>query len=425
MTFEAGLPGAGAHAAVGSALVVDDSAGQRRLLTRMLESWGYVVTEAASGEEALARSSRVPPDLVLSDWMMPGMDGLEFCRRFRARGARGYSYFILLTSKTGKSDVAAGLDAGADDFLSKPVSVDELRARVNAGARLIAMQRELGRTSAQLADTVARLQKVHEAMDRDLRQARRIQEALIPETCLDLGTSRLSLFLKPCGHVGGDLVGMLEADRDQIGFYGIDVSGHGITSAMMTARIAGYLSQGHPEQNLAFCRTTDGRCLRSPEAVARILNDRLIAEPAIDEYLTMALAVLDMRTGGLRLVQAGHPRPLLLRADGRAVFLGSGGLPIGLLPDARHEAVSLVLDPGDRVLIYSDGFTEAAVRGVGQLGEAGLLSLVRACSADLTGSELLEELFWRLIAGMPEGHGLDDDVSAALFEYDCYDTPAA
>ncbi|MEO5614655.1 MAG: response regulator, partial [Cypionkella sp.] len=95
-----------------------------------LSRWGYQVTEAASGDEALALCLLQDFDIVLSDWMMPGMTGLEFCKAFRALPREGYGYFILLTSKSEKAEIADGLENGADDFLTKPVSADELRARL-------------------------------------------------------------------------------------------------------------------------------------------------------------------------------------------------------------------------------------------------------------------------------------------------------
>ena len=117
-------------------LVVDDSRMQRRILAAQIAGAGYEVVEAGSGAEALALCAREPPDLILSDWMMPGMSGLDFCRAFRAMPRDSYGYFILLTSKTEKGKVAQGLDVGADDFLTKPVDRHELRARVRTITRL-------------------------------------------------------------------------------------------------------------------------------------------------------------------------------------------------------------------------------------------------------------------------------------------------
>jgi sigma-B regulation protein RsbU (phosphoserine phosphatase) len=124
-------------------LIVDDSRAQRKILQMQLTRWGYDITEAASGDEALALCLAQDFDIVLSDWMMPGMSGLEFCKAFRDLPREGYGYFILLTSKSEKTEIADGLENGADDFLTKPVSADELRARLRAGERILGMQDEL------------------------------------------------------------------------------------------------------------------------------------------------------------------------------------------------------------------------------------------------------------------------------------------
>ena len=139
-------------------MVVDDSRVQRRILSSQLARAGYEVIEAESAEEALEKIDSVLPDLVISDWMMTGMTGLDFCHRLREIGHENYIYFILLTSKNETAEIARGLDGGADDFLTKPVSGDELRARIKAGERSHAhgargegkeppADRHLGRTS--------------------------------------------------------------------------------------------------------------------------------------------------------------------------------------------------------------------------------------------------------------------------------------
>ena len=118
-------------------LVADDSRMQRQIQVKLLEGWGYRVLEAADGRQALTLCNRHRPDIILSDWVMPGLSGPEFCERFRQMSRDRYAYFILLTSKSEKHEVAAGLDSGADDFLTKPVNPDELRARITAGERII------------------------------------------------------------------------------------------------------------------------------------------------------------------------------------------------------------------------------------------------------------------------------------------------
>ena len=407
-----------ATGAIRRILVVDDSRLQRHILVSSLKKWGVEVIEAESGEQAMEICRQSMPDLVLSDWMMPGMSGLDFCRAFRSLPSDGYGYFILLTSKSDKNDIAKGLDAGADDFLTKPVNSHELRARISAGARILSMQRELSEKNRVISDTLDKLRKAHDAIDKDLIQARKIQDSLVPELTREFGASRVSLLLKPSGHIGGDLVGMFSPGGSRIAFYCIDVSGHGITSAMMTAKLGGYLSSTYFDQNVAMeKRHESSYALRPPAEVARILNDRVTADTGVEEYFTMIYGTAELDSGRVQMVQAGHPHPLVLRRDGGAEFLGNGGVPIGLLPDLDYTQFETVLQPGDRLLFYSDGFTECRLANGGMLDTEGFLRLVRACDAGQTGQEFLDDLFWQLRQIMVPGQGMEDDVSATLFEY--------
>src|SRR5690606_16616715 len=134
----------------------------------------------------------------------------------------------------------------------------------------------------------------------------------------------------------------------RVGLYAIDVSGHGITSALMTARLAGHLSGSSPEQNLALVLTEfgiyDGR---PPAEVAEQFNRIVLNEMETDSYFTLAYADVDLVTGDVSLVQAGHPHPVLLRAGGGIDLLGDGGLPVGLIEGASYHAVEARLEPGD------------------------------------------------------------------------------
>jgi sigma-B regulation protein RsbU (phosphoserine phosphatase) len=407
------------YQAVRSILVVDDSPSLRLTLSRMLRRSGYLVREAGSGLAALEACREDPPDLVLSDWMMPEMDGLEFCREFRSMSRESYGYFILLTSKSDKEDIARGFDAGADDFLTKPVNGAELRARITAAERVLRMELELTEKNRLIRATLNELQAIYESINGDLIEARKLQQSLVSERHRDFGAAELSLLLRSSGHVGGDLVGMFSPGPARVGFYNIDVSGHGITSAMMTARLGGYLSSTYFDQNVGVeKRFNRFYALRQPEEVCRQLNNRLMADAGVEEYFTMAYGIIDLRTGLVRMTQAGHPHPLLIRRDGRCEFVGQGGVPIGLFADAEFEQFSLQLSPGDRLLLYSDGFTECPVKSGGMLEEEGLLRLVRGALGG--GGEFLDDLYWRLTEEMAQGQGMDDDVSATLLEFNGY-----
>ena len=398
-----------------SVLLVDDSALQRRILASCLRRWGYRVAEAATGQQALDLCHGQAPDIVLSDWMMPGMDGLELCRRFRDMPRASYGYFILLTSKTEKDAVTQGLDCGADDFLTKPVNTAELRARMRAGERILSMQREVTDKNRLLGETVTQVQRLLDAIDSDLIEARKLQQSLLRDRDRDFGAARVALLLHPSGHVGGDLVGVFPIGATSVGVYAIDVSGHGISSALMTARLAGYLSATDPEHNIALTRP-DGQLVPVPPAqVVAHLNALVRHDMQTDQYLTLLLAVVDLGTGLARICQAGHPGPRVIRADGLVTELGSGGLPVGLFDDAEFAEFAVQLAPGDRLLLMSDGITELPDRAGRLLQDHGLDALLRDLAA-LPGPAFLEALLWRLTdhAG---GGDFPDDVSAVVLDY--------
>jgi len=397
-------------------LVVDDSRAQRRILTSSLTRQGYEVIEAASGDEALELCKTEELDLILSDWMMPGIDGLELCAAFRALPRKNYVYFILLTSKTEKRAVAQGLDVGADDFLAKPVNPDELRSRINAGGRILSMERELHEKNRLVSATLAEIQSLYDSLDRDLVEARKMQQSLIREKFRDFGTASVSLMLKPCGHVGGDLVGFFNAGQDVMAFYAIDVSGHGIASALLTARLASYLSEGSPAHNIALEQKSDGTYgARPPEDVARELNNLLLDDLRSDHYFTMILGYLNLKTGEVEYAQCGHPNPLILAEDGELRFVGQGGMPIGLISDGSFERQSFKLAPGDRLICYSDGFTECTNADEVMLEEEGFGTLLEKNSG-LTNDALFDALVWDLDVYCG-GSDFGDDLSCLMVTY--------
>lgn len=402
--------------AIRNVLIVDDSRLQRRILAASLQRWGFAVTEADSAEQALDHCLATPPDLVLSDWMMPGMDGLEFCQTFRRLPRDSYGYFILLTSKTEKEAVARGLDCGADDFLTKPVNAAELRARINAGERILRMERELTEKNKLVGETLAQLQVMYDALDSDLIEAKKLQQSLVRERYRDFGMAQVSLLLRPSGHVGGDLVGMYPISESRIGLFAIDVSGHGISSALMTARLAGYLSLAVPDQNIALAKQADGSyAALPPSQVVERLNSIVLEEMETEHYFTLLLADVDMALGRVQMVQAGHPHPVVQHGDGSCSIMGEGGMPVGLLPGVVFEQVEFVLRPGERLLIQSDGVTECPTPDETLLEEEGLILLLQDLK-DIRGTALMEALIWRLAdhAGQDE---FPDDVSAILLEY--------
>lgn len=397
-------------------LVLENSPAQRRLLATLLRKWGHPVTVCESPEQALDILSREAIPIILTDWMMPGMSGPDFCRAFRRMDRESYGYVILLTSKSEKSEIVLGLEAGADDFVTKPVNPHELRARIRAGERIVAMQGELVRQNRKISSTLAELQTLYDALDRDLVEAKRLQESLVRETFRPVYNGSVALLLRSSGHVGGDLVGFFPIPGNRIGIFSLDVSGHGVTSALLAARMAGLLGTAAPEQNVALVQARGGDWVAlPPDDVARKLNQMMFEEVETDLYFTLCLADVDLETGNTRMVQAGHPHPAILRSGGQVDWVGEGGMPIGLLPGARFETVEFQLNPGDRLLLHSDGFTECSNPAGGYLGEDGLAELVTRhanAPADRFLPKLVKEL--EAYSNRPD---FDDDVSAICLSF--------
>ncbi|WP_312527554.1 fused response regulator/phosphatase [Paracoccus sp. (in: a-proteobacteria)] len=394
-------------------LLVDHSTAQRRILALQLQRKGYRVAEAGSLPDAMTLIQQERPDIIISDWVLPAGTGLDFCRTLRKDDRRGYSYFILLTAKSTRQDVTAGLAAGADAFLTKPISGAELLSQLSVAERILTMEERLRATNRELQHAVDQLRETQQAMERDLCDARILQQRLVRERSGRFGEFNLSLLLRPAGHIGGDMVGFFPINARRVGIYALDVSGHGVTSALLTARLAAQLSDS-TDQNLALTTTPLGLYeARPPGELLQILNMQMLEELRTDAYYTMIYADLDVLNGKMKLVQAGHPHPFIQRADGRIEKIGQGGLPVGIMPAAPFEEIELYLGPGDRLIAVSDGITDCENSAGVPLGDEGLGAILRT-NATLHGEAFLESLSWS-VSTYAEGKR-SDDVSAVLIE---------
>ncbi|MEL6952642.1 MAG: fused response regulator/phosphatase [Pseudomonadota bacterium] len=400
----------------GRVMVVDDSAGQRKLISSMLRRAGYDVVCAADGAEGLALLERHPISLVVCDWVMPGLSGPEFCAKIRSMDREGYLYIVMLTSNTERGATAHALDAGADDFLHKPVDSHDLRARVRAGARIVEMQQQLLAQNQRVSVALEELSALYDALDRDLLEAQRLQHALLPERLCEFDGASAGFLLRSSGKVGGDLVGHFPAGPGKLGAYSIDVSGHGVASALLTARLAGMFANGSPEENVAMTRDASGQVVaRDPAQVAAEINRRLMDDVETELYLTLVVVILDLATGLGELVQAGHPHPILLTARGQARQLGGGGLPIGLVPGAEYDVVRFTMAPGDRLFLHSDGFSECPDPTGMMLGMRRLANLLKGVG-DLGPDQALDRLAEGL-QSFAQSDAFPDDLSGVIIDY--------
>lgn len=390
-------------------LIVEDSPVYRRLLARMLAQRGYTVSEAENGVAALDILANQPVSLVISDWEMPEMDGLSLCREIRSRQFGHYVYVILLTAREAPDDLTLGFDAGADDFLSKPVEQSELRARLHAGARVLSLESTLAARNARLSEALRQIEQ-------DLEVAARIQQSVLPAHQQRHQDYFSDWIFLPSAWVSGDIFNVFPLDN-HLGFYCVDVSGHGVGAAMMSLAVARQFLHGRAVERFLF--TADNE-VASPAEVVRILNGRFCSdEVEIVSYFTMIYGVIDLATGEGRLCQAGHPTPFIVTPEGEARTVGNGGAPVGLMPDLCWTDVNFSLAAGERLCLFSDGITECENLVGEQFGQMRLQASLQA-GAGLTLNELLPQFARHLVhwrsGDNKEPLAMADDVSLLVIE---------
>ena len=395
-------------------LLVDDDRLTRSMAARMLRQQGHEVVEAGDGEAAWQLIERGQVNFVVSDWIMPNLDGVELCRRIRSTEMPSYVYMILCTAKGERSDLIEGMDAGADDFLVKPISSEELRVKVRAGERILTLERGLEERNRQLEEVHSRLQKAHALIEEDLKAAARLQQAMLPSAGLETSGIRCRWHFHPCSYIAGDIFNFFPVDENRIGFYILDVSGHGVPSAMLSISLSMVLEPDSIEGNILRQRDAGTGQYRAapPEEVIEELNRRFHSKD--DRYFTMIYGLIDLQSSTLRLGQAGHPSPVLMRDGGSSEALGTGGMPIGVWPEMDFDNIETQIAPGDRILLYSDGVTDCLNPHGEAFGEQRLLKAVE----EVAGGDL-DTMFTGLVAKLDAWRGgrePDDDLSLLVVE---------
>jgi len=356
-------------------LVVEDERITRLRIEAHLAEWGHEPVSCADGAEAWARFQREPCPLVITDWQMPAMDGLELIRRIRASTPDGsYVYAILLTARAEKRDVVKGMETGADDFVTKPFDKEELRVRVRAGERIIELERALGDRNQELEAANARITGANRRMKGDLEAAARVQQTFLPRQLPDLPGVGLAWSFSPCEELAGDMLNVHRLDDDHVGLWVADVCGHGVASALLSVTLSRVLANlAGSDSALIRCIDGSGACHAvAPAQVAQQLNQRFPWNPDAMQFFTFLYALLNVKTRELRYVSAGHPGPIRVPSDGDPAILPMTPPAVGIIPEAQFIEQRVSLDPGDRVYLYTDGITEAARGGGEQFGELRL-----------------------------------------------------
>jgi sigma-B regulation protein RsbU (phosphoserine phosphatase) len=376
-------------------LVVDDDKTTRFLLSQLLQEWDYEVATASDGKEAWDILQKDPISFVITDWMMPIMDGLELCRKIRSANFPGYVYVMLLTTRDNRNEIVDGIAAGADDFVVKPPTGRELKVRIRAGERVLKLEKDLEERNKKLSESNRKLSEAYSVIKEDLEAAAKIQSSLLPQSASIIGGVQFDWIFLPCTFVAGDIFNYFKLDDYHIGFYLLDVAGHGIPAAMLSVSLSRILSPANDEEGLLKQVSPDMNCHynnpASPALAVKALNHQFQFDSDTMQYFTMIYGIIDTREGRTSITQAGHPPPIFLQKGTNASLIGTGGYPVGLLPDLDYEEDELHLKKGDRLILYSDGITECA-NGTKEQFSVERLMKISEKGQDLTLHELMGDI---------------------------------
>jgi sigma-B regulation protein RsbU (phosphoserine phosphatase) len=333
----------------------------------MLKDRGYKVRPVPSGKLALLAAHRDPPDLILLDINMPEMNGYEVCEHLKADNTLKGIPVIFISALTEQLDKVKAFAIGGVDYLTKPFQMEELHARVETHLKLRRLQIEVEEINARLA-------KANGRMSRDLKAAAKIQETFLPRGVPRVPGTDFAWIYRPCDELGGDGLNVIPLGDGKVGLYILDVSGHGVASALLSVTLSRLLSPPS-EPSSILIRDGDRFDITPPGEVAARLNRLFPFDSATGQFATMVYGILNAPTGEFRYVSAGHPGPVHLPSSVDPVFLESQGFPIGM-GDNAYEERSVRLGTGDRLYLYSDGVSEAMDSAGEPFGDARLLEAI-------------------------------------------------
>ena len=324
----------GSHAEI---LVVDDDALSRRVLAQLLTAAGYKCRVCKNGSEAQEIVHAAPPSLLLLDFDMPGPNGAEVLRRLRSDHNPAVAQIpaIMLTAHGSEESEVSCLQAGADDFVTKPVNAAVLRARIETQLRLRSMRQQLEQQNNEL-ETWRR------DLERDLAAARLTQQSLIPQKPLTIPGWQVATCYRPVIQVGGDIYGWLRMKNGRILFWIADGTGHGAAAALLTTLAKLLFHHGSMEHDM-------------PASVMEAVNHDFRSIFGGRSFMTAMCVAVDPSTGHAIIVGAGHPPLLIARRTGATEAIASVAPPLGLVEHPELTETIVDLEPGDTFLLYTDG----------------------------------------------------------------------
>jgi sigma-B regulation protein RsbU (phosphoserine phosphatase) len=391
-------------------LVADDDRFARTVLEDLLFSWNHEVVAVADGREAWELLQQDGDfSLLITDWIMPEMDGLELCRLVRGRESARYLPIIIASSLAETDHLIQGLEAGADAFVTKPVDQGTLRAQMCAARRVVALEETLHAK-------VARLEEANQRIERDLDAAAAVQRAHLPSETLQLRSAQFAWVYDACEAIGGDMFNVFRLDEENVGLYILDVSGHGTSAALLSVSLSRVLIP-FPQQGGILKRRTDRPPyyeIVPPADVAAELNRRFQMIQQSGRFCTFLYGVLHLPTRSFRYVSAGHPGPIETTQNGPFRHDAVGGIPIGVDEDAVWGEDEIQLHQGSQLIFTTDGVFEARNETGEEFGESRVLGVLDGSEEELSIETTVHGLHRRML-DFTHGEAPHDDVTIVGF----------
>jgi serine phosphatase RsbU (regulator of sigma subunit) len=374
-------------------LVVDDNPGNRDMLSRRLRHDGYTVETAENGRNALEVIQSQPVDLVLLDVMMPEMNGYEVLDRLKADSSLRDIPVIMISALDEIESVVRCIEMGAEDYLAKPFNPVLLRARVTASLEKKRL-RDVERLYAQ-------------SMEKELEVGRKIQSSFFPDLLPTLPGWEIATYFQAANQVAGDFYdAFFLSNRKAVGLVIADVCDKGVGSALFMALIRSLIRVFSGQTHLCDTYIADNQDRVEGIITPRDTNiidptNALIAVALTNDYIeqnhslmsmfaTLFFGVLDPETGILAYINAGHEPPIVVGSSGVKEELQPTGPAVGMMLDAKFSIKEVRLEPGDILIGFTDGVTEALSPGGEFFGKKRLRSILEQPAASAT--ELLERI---------------------------------
>jgi sigma-B regulation protein RsbU (phosphoserine phosphatase) len=379
-----------------SILLVDDTPANLQVLAGMLKDRGYRVRPVPSGTLALQAARKDPPDLILLDINMPEMNGYEVCRHLKADDRLAGIPVIFLSALTESLDKVKAFATGGLDYITKPFQMEELHARVETHLKIRRLQIELEEYSRHLELAQARLK-------RDLELAHEVQRSFLPLRLPQVPGYEFFAYYESAFEVGGDYYDFIPLPGQRLAVLLGDVAGKGVAAALFMAKLSA---------DARFCILTEP----DPATAITRLNSLMHQCQITDGFVTLAVAILDWRSHTVTLVNAGHPSPLIYRRATRTVADATSdnvsGLPLGVRDGVEYASCQVSLEPGDCILAFTDGVTEAMDANEAQLQKTGVYAAVQG---EIHTARALGERVVKAVKDFTAGCSQHDDITLVGF----------